>query len=397
MDISTILAEAKTTISDFKDQNPDGTVIIWWATATGKTKLSVLLSDFFDIEVISSDSRQIFRKMDIWTDKISKEIREKIPHHQIDIVNPNETYTAWERKETTDQLINQILAKGKTPFIVGGTWLYIDTIYKNFSMPECAPDYTLRADLEKKEAEKPGFLHEQLKAIDPEEAQKLHPNSTRYLIRALEIFYLTGKTKTEGYIQQPVSHPLLMLGLRRDKESTNQLINQRIKQMFKDGLIDEVEGLLKEGYSPNLQSMQGIWYKEVVNYLNGDYGREKMEELLKRNTHHLQKNKGLGLEDILLRGFKHPKLEFNTKFGNYKKEKSDFSFLFIYKIKLSHQFLLYIWRNSTSWCNKLLPITRSLMLSQLQIIRWATKMTISSNLSDSISNSTLSSLLSIVI
>jgi tRNA dimethylallyltransferase len=125
-------------------------------------------------------------------------------------------------------------------------------------MPECAPDYTLRADLEKKEAKKPGFLHEQLKAIDPEEAQKLHPNSTRYLIRALEIFYLTGKTKTEGYIQQTVSHPLLMLGLRRDKESTNQLINQRIKQMFKDGLIEEVEGLLKEGYSPNLQSMQGI-------------------------------------------------------------------------------------------------------------------------------------------
>ena len=125
-------------------------------------------------------------------------------------------------------------------------------------MPECAPDYALRTDLEKKEAENPGFLHEQLKAIDPEEAQKLHPNSTRYLIRALEIFYLTGKTKTEGYIQQPVSHPLLMLGLRRDKESTNQLINQRIKQMFKDGLIEEVEGLLKEGYSPNLQSMQGI-------------------------------------------------------------------------------------------------------------------------------------------
>ena len=125
-------------------------------------------------------------------------------------------------------------------------------------MPECAPDYTLRADLAKTEAEKPGFLQEQLKAMDPEEAQKLHPNSTRYLVRALEIFYLTGKTKTEGYIQQPVSHPLLMLGLRRDKESTNQLINQRIKQMFKDGLIEEVEGLLKEGYSPNLQSMQGI-------------------------------------------------------------------------------------------------------------------------------------------
>ena len=196
MDFSSILEDAKTTISNFKDKNPDRVVIIWWATATGKSRLSVELSDFFDMEVISSDSRQIFRKMDIGTDKISKEIREKIPHHQIDIVDPDQTYTAGEWKDDVDKEVDDILSRWKFPFIVWWTGLYIDTIYKNFSMPECAPDYALRNELEKKEAEEPWYVHKELTRIDPEEAAKLHPNSTRYIIRALEIYYKTWKTKT---------------------------------------------------------------------------------------------------------------------------------------------------------------------------------------------------------
>ena len=149
-DFDRLTLEARDTVSAFLDQNPDWTVLIRWATATGKTKLSVQLSDFFDMEVISSDSRQIFRKMDIWTDKISQEIRTKIPHHQIDIVDPDQTYTAGQRKEDSDRICDEILQRGKVPFIVGGTWLYIDTIYKNFSMPECPPDLVLIAELEQK-------------------------------------------------------------------------------------------------------------------------------------------------------------------------------------------------------------------------------------------------------
>lgn len=143
------------------------------------------------MEVISSDSRQIFRGMDIGTDKIPADIRGKIPHHQIDIVNPDENYTAGQRKESADKQMDAILSRRKVPFIVGGTGLYIDTIYKNFSMPECPPDPILRAELEQKEVEESGFLHRELSRIDPEEAQKLHPNSTRYLIRALEIYHKT--------------------------------------------------------------------------------------------------------------------------------------------------------------------------------------------------------------
>ena len=289
MDFSSIFEDAKKTINSFKENNPDWVVVIWWATATWKSRLSVELSQFFPMEVISSDSRQIFRKMDIWTDKISSEIRAKIPHHQIDIVDPDQTYTAWEWKDDSEKIIDDILVRWKFPFIVWWTWLYIDTIYRNYSMPECSPHYDLRVELEEKEKKNPGILHQELMKVDPEEAAKLHPNSIRYIIRALEIFYVTWKTKTEGYIQQPVRHPLLMLWLWRDKETTNQLINARIKEMFKMWLVDEVDALLKEWYSPSLQSMQWIWYKEVVRYLQWEYNYEKMEEYLKRDTHHLAK------------------------------------------------------------------------------------------------------------
>lgn len=307
MDFDQLTLQARDEIARFLEQNVDGTVLIRWATATGKTRLSVQLSDFFDIEVISSDSRQIFRKMDIWTDKISPEIRAKIPHHQIDIVDPDQTYTAGQWKESSDRIVDEILSRGKVPFIVGGTGLYIDTIYKNFSMPECPPDLDLRAQLEQKEAQEAWFLYRELTKIDPQEAQKLHPNSIRYLIRALEIYYKTWKTKTEGYIQQPVRHPLLMLGLWRDKETTNQLINARIKEMLKSGLIEEVQSLLDQGYLPGMQSLQTIGYKEVVAYLQGEYSYEKMEELLKRNTHHLAKKQRTWFRRYIAEGIQTPK------------------------------------------------------------------------------------------
>lgn len=191
MHFDQLTQQALDTVLTFKDHNPDGVVIIWGATATGKTRLSLLLAKHLPIEIISSDSRQIYRKMDIGTDKISPDIRAKIPHHQIDILDPDQSYTAGHRKEATDLLSDQILSSNKTPFIVGGTGLYIDTIYKNFSMPDCPPDLKLRAELEEKEEKDPGFLFRELSKIDPDEAQKLHPNSTRYLIRALEIYYTT--------------------------------------------------------------------------------------------------------------------------------------------------------------------------------------------------------------
>lgn len=289
MKFNEIILEAKSNINDFLKKNPNGIIIIRWATATGKSKLSIELNNFFDMEIISADSRQIFKHMDIWTDKVSQKIRENIPHHQIDIINPDEHYTAWQRQKDTKQHIKGIQWRWKTPFIVWGTGLYIDTLYKNFTMPEIGPNQEFRSKMENLEAANPWSLHEELNKIDPDEAEKLHPNSTRYIIRALEIFHESGKTKTESFLQQEVDQPILMLGIWRKKEETNKLIDSRINEMINSWLIEEVKWLLKQWYTKDLQAMQGIGYKEVIGFLEWKYNKEEMIRKLEDNTHYLAK------------------------------------------------------------------------------------------------------------
>ena len=289
MKFDEIVLWSKKIIQDFVAKNPNWIVIIRWATATGKSRLSVELSKFFDVEIISSDSRQIFREMNIWTDKVSQEILDKIPHHQINIIWPEESYTAWQRQKDVKRQIKDIQSRWKLPMIVGGTWLYIDTIYKNFQMPEIWPDFEFRKKMFDLEEKNPWFLHNELEMIDPEEAKKIHPKSTRYLVRALEIFHSSGKTKTESFLEKEVDQPILMIWIRREKDETNKLINTRIKEMIKSGLVDEVKWLLNKWYSPTLQSMQGIWYKEVIWYLEWKYDINEMEKLLQQNTQRLAK------------------------------------------------------------------------------------------------------------
>lgn len=276
-------------IQEFLQWKKNPVIVVRWATATGKTSLSLDIAKKLPVEIIGADSRQLFRGMDIGTDKIDKDIRVKIPHHQIDIINPDEHYTAWQRKFATEKIITNIHKRWKIPVIVWWTWLYIDTIYKNFSMPEISPDYELRKKMYKKEELNPGLLWKELYAIDPNEANKHHPNSIRYIVRALEIFHISGKTKTELFTAHPPKRPLLMFGLRREKDDTNRRINKRIHEMFDEWLVEEVQWLLDSWYSPKLQSMQGIGYKEVVDYIQGTIDKDKCEELMKRNTHHLAK------------------------------------------------------------------------------------------------------------
>ncbi len=307
MQFNEISNDAKIKIKNFITTNPNGIIIIRGATATGKTRLSVELSKEFPLEVISSDSRQIFKKMDIWTDKIPQKYLDTIPHHQINIIDPDEKYTAGERQKDTKNYIKAIQSRGNIPCIVWWTGLYIDTIYKNFTLPESKPDLEQRKIREKEEEQTPGILHQKLQKLDPIEAEKLHPNSIRYIIRALEICKNTGKTKTEVCKEQAVDQPILMIGIRRDKETTNKLINTRIKEMLNSGLTQEVQSLLDAGYTPNLQSMQGIGYKEVVGYLQWDYNYEKMEELLKKNTHHLAKKQRTRFRRYIAEGKANPK------------------------------------------------------------------------------------------
>jgi len=307
MEIADIVLEAKKEIESFREKHSDGVVIIRWATATGKSKLSILLSEYFDEEIISADSRQIFRYMDIWTDKVPNDILKKIPHHQINIINPDEIYTSGQRKNDVYKIISGILARKKLPMIVWGTWLYIDTVYKNFSMPDIPPDMKLRDELFAKEEKEPWILHKELMKLDPEEAGKLHPKSTRYIIRALEIYYKSGKKKTDTFISQPPQRPLLMLGLRREKEDTNRKINARIKEMLKWWLVDEVKWLLKKWYTKNLQSMQWIGYKEIIEFLEGKYDYDEMEERIKIATHQLAKKQRSRFRRYIAEGLQNPR------------------------------------------------------------------------------------------
>jgi len=307
MEVQDIILETKQEIESFRKKNPDGVVIIRWATATGKSKLSIELSKYFDTEIISADSRQIFRYMNIGTDKVADEILAKIPHHQINMVNPDENYTSGQRKNDVYKIIPDILARKRLPMIVGGTWLYIDTVYKNFSMPDIPPDMKLRDELFAKEDKEPGILHKELMKLDPEEAAKLHPKSTRYIVRALEIFHKSGQTKTDTFISQAPQRPLLMLWLRREKEDTNKKINTRVREMLRWWLVEEVEWLLKKWYDKTLQSMQGIGYKEVIEFIEWRCSYNDMEDRIMITTHQLAKKQRSRFRRYMAEGIQAPR------------------------------------------------------------------------------------------
>ena len=174
-------------------------------------------------------------------------------------------------------------------------------------MPECPPNYEYREELQKNEDSSSWYVYNMLQQIDPEEARKLHPNATRYIIRALEIYHETWKTKTELFLHQKVKHPLLMLWLWREKEETNMRINARIKEMLNSWLIEEVKWLLDKWYSPSLQSMQWIGYKEVVGYINWEYNYDHMEEYLRKNTHYLAKKQRTWFRRYIAEGIQTPR------------------------------------------------------------------------------------------
>lgn len=284
-DIDQITAD----VQGFLDQHPDGMIAIWGQTATGKTALSLQLSNRFPIEVISADSRQIYRYMDIGTDKISPEIRARLPHHLIDIIDPDEIYTSAQRQRDTHELVWQIQTRGKIPVIVGGTGLYIDMVYRNFWLPDVPPDYEYRATLEAAESQSPWYCHTLLTQLDPHEAARHHPSSTRFIIRALEMIHVTGKTKAEITSSNAPIRPLLMIGLRRDTDSGNALIDERIISMMDWGLPEEVRRLLDLWYGPHLTVKKPNAYPIVMWYLAGEYDRDHCIALMQASDRRLAK------------------------------------------------------------------------------------------------------------
>lgn len=272
-------------------QYPDLVVVIYGPTATGKSWLSLRLADLFanlsltrgnegvKVEIISADSRQVYRYMDIGTDKISQVDRERVPHYGIDLVDPDEEYTAHRRQQDTKKWISDIQSRGNLPIIVWGTGLYIDTIYKNFSLPpDVKANRERRSELDEFEQRQPWYCRNFLNTFDPDTAAEFHPKNTRYIQRAIEIYEQTGIPKSVLVRENPVDHPLLMISLTRDSDVANILIHRRVEEMIERGLVQEVQWLLERWYSPALQSMNGIGYRQTVDWLTPSLSRRVGED-----------------------------------------------------------------------------------------------------------------------
>lgn len=260
--------------------------VIIGPTAVGKTKLSIELAHRYNGEIISGDSMQIYREMDIGTAKIKQEEMEGIPHHLIDIKNPEQDFSAAEFQGLVREKIAEITSRKKLPIIVGGTGLYIQAAIYDYQFSDAPSDPEFRSILEKRaEAEGNQTLHDELARIDPQSAEMIHPNNVRRVIRALEIFHCTGQTKIE--IQENQSPDLLydtaLIGLTMDREQLYERINMRVDMMMEEGLIEEVRKLFDRGLR-DCQSIQAIGYKEIYEYLENRMTLDESIEALKQNS-----------------------------------------------------------------------------------------------------------------
>lgn len=266
-------------------------IVIVGPTASGKTAVSIELAKKINGEIISADSMQIYKYMDIGTAKPTADEMQGIKHYMLDIVEPDETYNVAKYKKMAENAIEEILAKGKTPIIVGGTGLYINTLVNGIEFLEIEGDTQYRDSLIKRGyGEGANVLHDELKKVDPESAEAIDANNIRRVARALEIYKVTGKTKTQLDIEsrKEVKYDYIMFGLEWPREELYSRIDQRVDIMVKSGLIEEVKWLI-ENYKVSSTAMQGLDYKEVVEYLNGDISYEEMVEKLKIETRHYAK------------------------------------------------------------------------------------------------------------
>lgn len=268
-------------------------LILLGPTGVGKTDISIKLAQKTpDIEIISADSMQIYKYMDIGTAKPKKSILKSIKHHMIDIVNPSENFDVTQYSKLATKIILDVFERGKIPVLMGGSGLYISSIINPlFTGP--AKNIEYREILEE-EAKIHGkkYLHEILSEIDPVSASKIEPNDSRRIIRALEVYKFTGKTIS--YLQKKAFNENLkfkyhIIGLKRDRKNLYQIINLRVNKMIKDGFIEEVKMLRDMGYKEDLNSMQGLGYKQINKHLNGVYTKEEAIDLIKIETRHYSK------------------------------------------------------------------------------------------------------------
>lgn len=261
-------------------------VCIMGPTAVGKTKLSIELAKKYNGEIISGDSMQVYRGMDIGTAKIKPEEMEGIPHYLIDVKDPSEAFNVAQFQELVTECIEDITARGKLPIIVGGTGLYIEAVLQQYSFSESVSDETYRKQLELIAAEQ-GVeeVHQMLAAIDAESAERIHPNNVRRVIRALEIYHCTGEKMSDQLKKQTKDYvyDAALIGLTMERDTLYERINLRVDMMFDEGLLSEVKRLYDAGLR-DCQSIQAIGYKELYDYFDGKVSLEEAKENLKQNS-----------------------------------------------------------------------------------------------------------------
>ena len=265
---------------------PPKILVIVGPTASGKTRMAVELAQRHNGEVISADSMQIYRTMDIGTAKPTQEEMGGIPHHMIDVADPEEDFSVARYVEMAARCVDDVLERGKLPIVAGGTGLYIDSLLSGRTFAPFSPDSALRGELERELAEKGGqAMLEALAQVDPEAAQRLHPNDHKRIVRALEVYRSTGKTITQHNRETqaiPPRYDALTIGLAfQDRQAMRRRIDQRVDEMVAAGLEDEVRRLLTSGISPKCTAMQAIGYKEFTQALSGEMTWQEAADVVK--------------------------------------------------------------------------------------------------------------------
>lgn len=260
-------------------------------TAVGKTEVSLQLAERLDAEIISADSRQIYKYLDIGTAKPDPEALVRVPHHLIDTLELDEEYTAGRFASDARRCIEKIFARERTPLVVGGAGFYIKALLEGlFEAP--ARDEEVRDNL-KQRVRKEGIepLYEEFQEIDPEYAEQVHPNDIQKVLRALEIYQVTGEPPSDHHEkEQPaLQYPWRLIGLRRDRQQLYERINRRVDQMISRGLVEEVQELLDQGYTGEENSLQTVGYQEIFASLQGEISLDEAVSEIKKHTRHYAK------------------------------------------------------------------------------------------------------------
>jgi len=257
-------------------------------TAVGKSELALHLAQWFPLEIVSADSRQVYRYMDIGTSKPSSAERASVPHHVIDVIEPDEDFSLAMYHQLAIEAVKAVQQKGKLPLLVGGSGLYVWSLVEGWRIPQVPPNRQLRRQLEARaEQEVSHSLYYELRNIDPTAAAKIDPSNTRRIIRALEIYRTTGQYPSQFQRKEAPSFPILIIGLTQERSELYSRIDWRVDKMIQKGFVEEVEQLFKRGYDLSLASMSGIGYRQIGQSLQNEMTLPSAIDKIKYETHRL--------------------------------------------------------------------------------------------------------------